>query len=98
MNTSQAQQELEQEPRQRPRLQPPTAPHAGRTVAARTLLSREECAHVEKIEAETGRPAFVQFRLLDASFESRLDGLVPAGAVAQRNKDGPITGQVIVGG
>lgn len=94
MNTCQAQQI--QEPR--PMAQPPAAPRAARAVAARTLLSRKDVATVEQIEADTGRPAFVQFRLRDASFEARLDGLVPAGAVAQRSDAGPITGQVIVGG
>lgn len=70
----------------------------GRTVSARTLLTQEECAEVERMEAKTGRPVFVHFSALDANFEARLDGRVPATAVAQRSKAGLVTGQAIVGG
>lgn len=70
----------------------------GRTVSARTLLTPEECAEVERAEAKTGRPVFVYFSALDASFEARLDGRVPAAAVAQRSEAGLVTGQAIVGG
>ena len=80
-------------------VRPPRAgPDAGRLVRARTLLTGEECAMVERIEKETGAPAFVHFRLLDASLEARLDGSVPAGAVVQRTEAGIVTGQAIVGG
>ena len=76
---------------------PRTVPDVG-TVRARTLLTREECAMIERREAETGMPVFVQFSALDASFEARLDGHVPRNAVAQRGEAGLLTGQVIVGG
>lgn len=70
----------------------------GRTVRARKLLTEDECAMVERMEAIAGTPVFVRFSLLDASFEARLDGRVPAGAVAQRSQAGLVTGQAIVGG
>ena len=70
----------------------------GRTVRARTLLTKEECAMVEEMEAKSGKPVFVHFRMLDTSMEARLDGCIPDGAVAQRGQNGLVTGQVIVGG
>ena len=70
----------------------------GRTVRARKLLTEAECAMVERMEASAGTPVFVRFSLRDTSFEARLDGHVPAGAVAQRSPAGLVTGQAIVGG
>lgn len=78
-----------------------TAPRAGPdglTVRARALLTDAECSMVEQMEAKTGAPVFVHFSLRDASFEARLDGRVPAAAVAQRGEAGLVTGQAIVGG
>ena len=80
---------------------PAAAPRAGPdglTVRARALLTDAECSMVEQMEAKTGAPVFVHFSLRDASFEARLDGRVPAAAVAQRGEAGLVTGQAIVGG
>lgn len=71
---------------------------AGRIVRARTLLTREECVMVERMEEDAGAPVFVHFRRGDSSLEARLDGCVPAGAVVQRTEAGIVTGQAIVGG
>lgn len=73
-------------------------PDAGRLVRARTLLTREECAMVERMEEGAGSPVFVHFRRGDESLEARLDGCVPAGAVVQRTEAGIVTGHAIVGG
>ena len=73
-------------------------PDAARLVRARTLLTAEECAMVEGMEASTGTPALVHFRHMDTSLAARLDGCVPAGAVVQRTDAGLVTGQAIVGG
>lgn len=95
--------QMEGGPRQRladeiDRAASPRTTRDGRTVRARTLLTEEECAMVESMEAKSGAPVFVRFSMLDTSFEARLDGRVPEGAVAQRGMAGLVTGPAIVGG